>query len=340
VAVRAAQDSLSSVLTGQSDSRHSDSGDGHSSDRGDHEDGHRSRERDGEDDGQTAPGQVKKTTTVQITVSLEAATTSLAAARTSLVAVTRPATNLQPQVIVAAEESPASSGHSVNTPSAEAAAEEAAAEVAQESHAAPADEGLAFAATARAEEQHPAAMPAPVPQESVAVVARASEVVAATSEPRVPRRAVTEAPDTTDPADLVWVTDADTLSPADGSPGVDAAVALQAGGHRLLPQRGSTVAPVATMLGEGAPEASAPAAADGRLNNLFINPLSVAPAAPTEPPAGEAAAKDAAYVEAETFLAPYLRPLLLVPLVGWCIVEGRRLWKRRKNLPRRRSQPV
>jgi hypothetical protein len=247
-------------------------------------------------------------------------------------------------VIVAAEESTASSGHAGNTSSAEANAEEAAAEVAQEFHAAapaPADEGLAFAAGTRTEEQRPPVMPAPVPQESVAVVARANDVLGATAETRLPRRAVTEAPDTTDPADLVWVTDSDTLSPADGSPGVDAAVSLQVGGHRMLPQRGSTVAPVATMVGEGAPATSAPAAQDARLNNLFINPLSVAPAAPTEPPsAREAPAKDAAYVEAETFLAPYLRPLLLVPLVGWCIVEGRRLWKRRKNLPRRRSRVV
>jgi len=336
VAVRAAEDTLASVLTTQFAGRQSDSGDGQSSERGDHGNGRHHGDDEG-GQGRRASRHARNTATAHVAVSSNAATVSRAAAAPATTG-TGPAANIQSRGSVAAEEGAASSDHPVNTPSAEAKAEEAA-DVAEELHAAPADEALAFAASRR-EEQHPARAPAPAPtpQEADIPVARPNDVLGPVPEARVPPRAVTEALDTVDPADLVWVTDADALSPADGSPGVDAALSLQVGGHRMLPQRGSTVAPVATMLGDGAPEASAPAAADARLNDLFLNPLSVAPAAPTEPPpAREAPAKDAAYLEAETFLGPHLRPLLLVPLVGWCIVEGRRLWKRRKNLPRRRA---
>ncbi len=99
----------------------------------------------------------------------------------------------------------------------------------------------------------------------------------------------------------------------------------------VLPQQGSAVASVATLLGDDTTaEARSSGAADERLNHLLINPMAAGSSAATETaslPAdgsGEASDKPAS-------VPTLMSSLLLLPL-GWGLVQVRRLRKRKSEI--------
>jgi hypothetical protein len=197
------------------------------------------------------------------------------------------------------------------------------------------DASTMLADATRATADHRAAQPVNTPNPDT-LAARTPDVVLQTVELRLFRAGLDDGPDAA-PADLVALNDFSVLSSDGGSAGVEAAISLVAGGHRradVLPQNGSSVASVATLLGDGNAEAPASKTADARLNDLLLNPLSISPIARTQtaPTADQPAGAATGQAEEPRSLGERLRPLLLVPLLGWAGVEARRLLRTRYQM--------
>jgi hypothetical protein len=136
---------------------------------------------------------------------------------------------------------------------------------------------------------------------------------------------------------LVVFIDWNVAAPYDSSLSDNIALALTTGGRRradVLPQRGSPVASVATLLGDGSYAGDTGVAqSEGQLNHLLLSVLSSSPpgAGGTTSPAPDLDGSSELVVDAQensAGIASWARPLILLPVLGWGIA---RAWRPREQ---------